>query len=39
MQDKYVSLDPNFVAGAQAHSDRALLYRQRYEQSRGGAYA
>lgn len=36
MQDKYVSLDPSFAAGPQYHTDRTILYRQRYEQARGG---
>lgn len=39
MQDKYVSLDPAFVAAKQTLADRQALYNQRYSEAQGGPYA
>lgn len=39
MQDKYVSLNPEFAEKLQQISDREILWRQRYEESRGGPLA
>jgi len=39
MQEKYVSLDPNYVSLRQSFNDREIVYEQRYLEARGGNYA
>ena len=39
MQEKYVSLDPNYASKHQAYTDRAILFDQRRKEAQGGQYA
>lgn len=39
MQDKYVSLDPNFASTKQSHTDREYVFEQRLNEASGGQYS
>lgn len=39
MQDKYVSLNPEYAEKVQSRRDRRHLYNQRYLEAQGGPYA
>ena len=39
MQEKYLSLDPRYVAKYQSFHDRRVVFNRRYTEARGGPYA